>query len=926
TSCGLGSIKSNLGHLDVAAGAAGLIKTVLTLKHGLIPPSLHFEQPNPEIDLEGSGFRVITELTPWKDGQAGAPRRAGVSAFGIGGTNAHAVLEEAPVCEASGSGRESQLLVLSARDSSALEAVTTDLADHFEATSGLVLADAAFTLATGRRGHSHRRAVVCSGREAAAEALRTGDPSGAWTSTWDRAEGPPQVAFLLTGQGSQHPDMARALYQSEPVFRASLDRCLGVLARDAGVELAPMLGLTEPTTREASSRLTQTRFAQPALFAVEYSLARLWNHWGIHPAAMLGHSLGELVAACLAGVFSLPDALRLVAERGRLMQVCETGSMLAVELAEEAVSALLRSRPLVLAAVNGPRACVVSGETRALDGLEAELAAMEVKSARLETSHAFHSPAMDAATQPFTDRVKAIPLAAPSIPFLSNVTGTWITAAEATDPAYWGAQLRQTVRFMDGCGELLRSRHLLLEVGPGQSLATLAKQQPDGRQAPAILNSLPPRKSAGTQADPRQLIATLGRLWLHGAEPDWAAFYGAERRRRIPLPTYPFEGRRFWFESGAERQGPDIDNPLEAPLEAAVAVEDGQVTQAPNPHEATLAGIWQTLLGGEAPSATDDFFELGGSSLSAIQLTDRMSKTFGLEIGPSELLEAPTLGQLAALVAAEEGNGGGPGRRSCLVRLQPRGYRSPFFLVHPVGGTAFWFRDLAREMAPEQPLFALRSPGLEAGEETLGTISDMASHYLEAIRAVRPRGPYLLGGSSMGGSIAYEMAQQLVDQGEEVGLLALFDSPCLDQLPPRPDEAEMIGWAFDDRPPVPLDALRQLPAARQLDHTLEAARRAGNGTSPDTEQFRRRVRVIRSNVQALYTYRPEPLTSPLLFLRAAERRPGGVERPERPWIDLAAGGIEIHTVPGGHVSMNYPPHVGTVAERLMHRLRAAALS
>ncbi|MEQ8973601.1 MAG: SDR family oxidoreductase [Coleofasciculus sp. C1-SOL-03] len=539
--CAIGSVKTNFGHLGVAAGVAGLIKTVLSLKHQLIPPSLHFQQPNPQIDFANSPFYVNTQLSEWQNGKT--PRRAGVSSFGIGGTNAHVILEEAPVVAASSSSRSRQLLLLSAKTHSALETATTNLANHLKQHPQLNLADVAYTLQVGRRGFNHRRMVIVEDIEDALQALES-DPQRVFTSVTEGRDR--SVVFMFSGQGAQYANMARELYQSEAIFREVCDRCCELLQPQIGLDLRQLLYPKEEDAQKAAQQLQQTAITQPALFAIEYALAKLWMSWGVHPVAMIGHSIGEYVAACLAGVFSLEDALALVTARGQLMQQLPSGSMLAVPLPEKEVQLLL-GETLSLAAINGSSSCVVSGTTEAVEALQNQLASSGVDCRRLHTSHAFHSPMMEPILEPFQERVTQVTLKPPQIPYVSNVTGTWITVQEATAPSYWTAHLRQTVRLAEGLQELLKkSAHVLLEVGPGRTLSKLAKQHPEKKPEQVVLTSV--RHPQEKQSDVEFLLKALGQLWLAGVQVDWSGFYAREKRDRIPLPTYPFERQRYWIE------------------------------------------------------------------------------------------------------------------------------------------------------------------------------------------------------------------------------------------------------------------------------------------------------------------------------------------------------------------------------------------
>ncbi len=540
--CAIGSVKGNIGHLKTAAGVAGLIKTVLCLEHRELPPSLHLERPSPHIDFANSPFFVNDRLRAWEPA-AGEPLRAAVSSFGVGGTNAHIILEEASppeTGEPSTAARPWQLLPLSANTPTALDRVRANLADHLRHSSA-PLPDIAWTLQVGRRAGRHRAFVTAHSHEEAIAALEA--PERVQRAFQEMRDRP--VAFLFPGQGAQHPDMGRDLYETEPAFRESLDRCCEALRPLLGLDLRQVMYPQPGAAGEAARRLEQTALAQPALFAVEHALARLWMSWGIRPQAMLGHSLGEYVAACLAGVFSLEDALALVAERGRLMQSLPPGAMLSVPLSEDELLPLLGSG-LALAAVNGPSRCVVSGSEDAVAALEAGLGARGTAGRRLHTSHAFHSVMMEPILAPFAERVRAVRREPPRIPFVSNLTGTWITADQATDPGYWSRHLRQAVRFGDGLGTLASDgKAALLEVGPGQTLSTLARQVP-GVSRP--VSSLPQARDGRSAAE--HLTEAVGRLWLAGVAMDWPAYHAGEDRRRVELPTYPFERKRYWIEGG----------------------------------------------------------------------------------------------------------------------------------------------------------------------------------------------------------------------------------------------------------------------------------------------------------------------------------------------------------------------------------------
>jgi acyl transferase domain-containing protein len=545
--CAIGSVKTNIGHLDPAAGAASLIKTALALQNRQIPASLNFDTPNPAIDFANSPFFVNTRLREWQSGRG--PRRAGVSAFGIGGTNVHVVLEEAPAAGRRSSHRPYQLLVLSARSRTALDNATANLVGYLERNDGVAAHDLAYTCQLGRRAFNHRLAAVFQDRD---ELLTVLKGKGAQRPNV-AAQLPRQrsVVFMFSGQGSQYILMARDLYDAEPTFRAHLDRCAELLQPHTGLDIRDLMYPAAPAGESAADQLNQTRNAQPALFAIEYSLAQLWMEWGVRPDAMIGHSVGEFVAACLAGVFSLSDGLALVAERGRLMQALPAGSMLAVPLPPREVGASLDAR-LDIAAINESTSCVVSGPTEAIDQLQQRFSAAGVQCQRLHTSHAFHSSMMDPMLGAFAARIGSTPLSAPLIPYISNVTGDWISAADATSPEYWTRHIRQPVRFAEGLGVLFKEQdRIFLEIGPGQNLGTFARRHPDKAAGHLVLSSL--RHPQERAADSAFLLNGLARLWLSGVRVDWRGFHTHEHVRRVHLPGYPFERQRYWAElPGAE--------------------------------------------------------------------------------------------------------------------------------------------------------------------------------------------------------------------------------------------------------------------------------------------------------------------------------------------------------------------------------------
>ncbi|MFC2145728.1 SDR family NAD(P)-dependent oxidoreductase [Acidobacteriota bacterium] len=585
-SCRIGSVKSNVGHLQNASGVTGFIKTVLILKHQLIPPSLFFKKPNPQIDFENSPFIVNSELTEWKPGQH--PRRAGVSSFGIGGTNAHVVLEEAPlpIEEAPGQGRgvpggapinvsppkkskEYQLILLSAKTETALGRMTQNLENHFRKNPGINTADAAYTLQVGRRVHSHRRMLVCKDREEAKELLAS--PGSRKVKTLYSGEDRRPIVFMFAGLGYQYVNMGRELYEKEPLFRKEMDRCFallnglldynikGILYPDdsgrGGSPCPPKDCVGPPGQGDhrgsplQSDRIHQTEIAQPLLFAFEYALAKLLMHWGIKPHAMIGYSFGEYTAACTAGVLSPEDALKLVTARGKLVRNVPRGVMLSVPLPREELAPILAAKhDLSIAIDNGP-SCIVSGSPGAVHAFEQQIKERKLMCMPVPSSHALHSHMMEPVLKEFTEIVGTLKLNKPKIPYISNVTGDWLKDHEAINPGYWASHLRKTVRFAAGIKELLKGPNsIFVEIGPGRDISALVQRhiETSGNDRHQAINLI--RHSQQDISDVYFLLERLGRLWLYGQPIDWAGFYSREKRCRIPLPTYSFEGQKYWID------------------------------------------------------------------------------------------------------------------------------------------------------------------------------------------------------------------------------------------------------------------------------------------------------------------------------------------------------------------------------------------
>ncbi len=646
--CRLGSTKANLGHLDAAAGVVGLIKTLLVLEHEIVPGLLHFDKPNPHLKLAGSPFTLSASMQSWSR-QSEQPRYAGVSAFGVGGTNVHVTVREAPARAAANVEGRAVLLPVSARTEQALTVRKADLAAALTADGAPNLGDVAWTLQAGRRAFQHRFACVAGDASMARKAL-------AASAGTIRAQKNLEVAFLFPGQGAQHAGMARDLYTHEPVFRATFDRCNEILDPILQTPLQSLL-------REHGAPVDETWFAQPAIFSVSYALAALWDQWGVRPAMMVGHSVGEFVSACRAGVLSLEDSLKLVAARGRLMQALPRGRMLSVRCAPDALVSRL-SGTLSVAAVNGPQATVIAGPTDEIYALSSLLESEAITCRLLPASHAFHSAMMEPAVAPFRELVRSVRLEPPKIPIISTLTGEPLSVMQATDPDYWARHMRETVAFAAAVSKLRANKSVaLVEVGPGTALSQLARQNP-GLAEQLIVSSMP--ASGSSEAEHSTLLKAAGRLWEVGCELDWSAMSAANAvpPRRVPLPTYPFERRRHWIDRPQASAETVNSHPTAQPHIGVKPTKSGLTEMAPTASltmqpaavpalrqavETRLLEIFERV-SGRALSASEhslSFLDLGFDSLLLTQAARAIQSSLGVKIAFRQLMDEQ--GSLASL-------------------------------------------------------------------------------------------------------------------------------------------------------------------------------------------------------------------------------------------------------------------------------------
>lgn len=962
--CGVGSVKTNIGHTDAAAGVAGLTKVVLALQNKIIPPSLHFQKPNPEIDFANSPFYVNAKLKEWKRGEAS--RRAAVSSFGLGGTNAHVIVEEAPEQEPSFRVTHSlSLLVWSAKTESALEKMRANLAEYLKKHPDVSLSDVAYTLQAGRKLFPHRQALVCRNVQDAASTLEGYSPERLLGG--HRAHEPGPVFFLFPGQGPQYVNMGRQLYLHEPIFREQVDQCAESLKSHLDLDIRDLLYPAAGQIKQSALLVDQVQYTTSILFAIEYALAKLWLAWGIQPAGMLGHSIGEYAAACIAGVFPLEEALRLATARGRLMQRTSQGCMTSVLLSEEKLTPLLTEAGRIsIAAVNGHSACVVSGCETAMANLESILSKQEIPHRRLHVSCAAHSEMMDLILDDFRRELEKTTFNAPSLPYISCLSGTWIEAAEATDPDYWVRHLRQPVRFFQGVGQLLQEPGcILLEAGPGRMLTSLVAQHPLRQADHVSLYSLPhPREDQ--QNDLEFLLSTVGSLWLEGVEIDWTALHCENKPRRIPLPTYPFERQYYRLTHSQVAQthvAEDRDSkqalpPINgAPQSNGTHSLQGLRARHPRPKistpylapqtdlELALSEIWQDSLGIESPGVNDTFTSLGGHSLLAIQVAARIRDSLAVNVSVARLYQSPTIRGLALAIEAELAKkniaaqvtaDAGLETFSPLVCIRREGSYPPLFMVHPVGGGITAYYELARHLSVEQPFYALQNHDSASEENCSLTVEELAARYVAAIRAVHPDGPYLLGGASMGGAVAFEMALQFTAQGHEVALVAMLDTAArvvphmhyVKAYSPAAVELHLLaciiasGQAKEFK--MQVSELDQLDPEERLgcvlqklqDQELVAANLRPSVLRKALEAFTR-------NLNALEQYIPRRYSGQVAVLRAIDVSPNMrktaaelCDDPAFGWQPYCTQPIRVRWVPGDHTRMNLEPNVSITGAEL----------
>ncbi|AWX56431.1 hybrid non-ribosomal peptide synthetase/type I polyketide synthase [Brevibacillus brevis] len=643
--CGIGSVKTNIGHLEAAAGIAGLMKTSLSLKNRMIPPTINFDEVNPQIDFQNSPFYPHTQLRDLRTEDL-FPLRAGVSSFGQGGSNAHVILEEAPPVIKTPTKRRFQIITLSAENDTALKKIKGQIREKFQRNHNIHLADAAYTLKVGRKRFSHRSVFLCSEVRQAIEILTEKDTRK--SLDFVASEQTPSIVFMFTGQGAEYVNMALDLYRYETIFREKLDECFTILQKISGVRYQDYL-YPEKTDTQTGTEIHRQSISQPLHFAVEYSMALMLMEWHITPLSMIGYSIGEYVAACIAGVFSLEDALFLTYHRGRLMEGLPEGTMLTVPLPELELLGMLPNE-LSIAAVND-ESCVVSGSKEDVTKFESSLKQNKIISMRLPISHAGHSKMLDSMLADLSEYVHSISYHPPVIPFFSSLTGNAITPEEAVDPEYWLRHLREPVRFVEGIKKLAMHEHtLFIEIGPGRNLCTLAKRFLYPERNQQILDTI--RVEQMKVADDEFFLKTVAQLWLYGIDIDWKRFYGAEKRRRVSLPGYPFEKKRYWinnFRFDTSSHGKRV-SANEKPLLGQDPVSIQAVHKFTTKEGAMLSQVVSEIIGGPHVGEDDDLFESGFDSLKVISLVSKMTDTFQVHLTMQEVFEHPTIRELVPLI------------------------------------------------------------------------------------------------------------------------------------------------------------------------------------------------------------------------------------------------------------------------------------
>jgi amino acid adenylation domain-containing protein len=902
----IGSVKSNVGHLDSAAGATGFIKAALSVSNKTLVPSLHFEKKNEAIHWPGEAIQVSTKTAPFA---ANGPVRAAVSALGIGGTNVHAILEEAPAGEPTPEDGRPHLLLLSGRTKKSLKANAASLDAWLQRHPEANLRDVAHTLAFGRHAFPCR-------------AVAFADTLSAVDAPVDKAKG---AAFLFTGMGTQKPGMSRALYENAPAFRSVFDECAAILQPLLGHDIRSFLLAAQDDVR-VEALLNEHRIGQPTVFALEYASARMWMDLGIMPNTLIGHSLGEWVAATVAGVFNLADALRLVTLRGGLMDSMQKGAMLAVNLTESEVAARL-PQTLDIATVNALDQIVVAGPAGEVEPFARQIEREGIRCKRLQVTLAAHSSLMEPMLPEFRSAIEGTlrHSPTPSLRVISNITGQYLEPEKLQSPDYWTEHLRRAVRFADGLATLWADAGLaLVECGPSHTLTNIAlrdPRRPEGRVIVATQDG----GDATVDAEYRRLLESAGTLWAAGLPVDLSKLFDMQGKgRRIHLPGYAFEKKRHWLDAVPMTPGSATEaTPLPLPEEDEDAAD---TPENASPAERKIIALMRELLGRTRLNRTSDFFLCGGDSLLAVRLASRIGEVFGTQPGRAQIIKARTVEKIAALVQ-QDGSSSATADRAdtCLVQLAQGDERlAPIVLIHAVGGGAFIYGDLLQALRTNRPVWGLQSPGLWDDEPPVSGLCEQAARYHAALKAAGITKPALLGGSSYGGIVAYEMDALLRKEGYTGTLVTMFDSPGPGHMPRPLTDVEAFAYLMirGDYDAGYTQALSCMNATTPEGRTELLLQRMRETLMPDAtmDDLTRQLAVFRANLANMQSWQPTPSAPRILYFKAKEGAKILAQAPELGWVPLAESGIEILPSPGNHSTMLDAPNVSFIANAINHRL------
>ncbi len=912
--CAIGSVKTNIGHLDSAAGVTGLIKTALCLYHKNLVPSLHYKTPNPKINWSDNPFYVNTELKSWES--SNSPRRAGVSSFGIGGTNAHVLLEESPSLSANEQLRPRQLLSLSAQTPEALNQQAKNLAIYLNNNPNSDLEKVAYTLHLGRDKFKYNTFVTATDCKEASASL-----SKVQMKIENYSKRP--AIFMFPGQGSQYMNMGCKLYKNEPIFRETVDECVSIANNylPDSISSLDILGRT--------AEINNTHITQVALFILEYSLARYLIFLGVKPYAMIGHSIGEYVAACLAEVFSLRDALAIVVMRGKLVQSLPgNGKMLAVSLPKQELESYLgQYKDMSIAAVNTVKNCVVSGPYSSIKRFQDELKANGIANKLLNASHAFHSQMLEPILKEFSSEISKIKLNKPNTPFISNLTGTWVDNKLAMTAEYWTDHLRSTVLFEQGLKCLFNhegaENAVFIEVGPGQNLSNFVKLHPKKSQTNLVISSM---ARDDMQDDIALLLSAIGSLHAGGIDIDWKKFYGERNIGRIPLPTYPFDGKPYWIPSKKSKflaEQEKANDVMKPPISIDLASPHSHPL---NDTEMAIVRIWEKVLGIENIGTTEDFFNLGGTSLLALHLESSIQKELNVHLDLANV-EQLTIKALANMIREQQVDD------TCLshshlsshsnVVMLKKGTPNkflPLVLIHPVGGDIYFYRELAKELPNEQTVYAVRSPIL-GGRDAYTSIEEMAEDYLKELEKFGVKAPYTLCGASFGGIVAYHMAQILNDRGIDQPTIISIDAPAYGNMPKKMEGGSAI---LDYLTKYSLNELnissKKLTSLKNLDDQIKYIEKKARCLDLDNPALKELnidyIKAWQVNQNVMMQYVPSPYPGTMIFFSHTEIMPEFPTNQHLYWIKLIEGDFQCFRVPGNHLTMTREPNVHHIAQHM----------